>query len=213
MRSFKFTLDRKSLEVFYVSFIRQILEYADVVWDNLAQSEEDDLEKIQLEAAKIICGATNLVSINNLYSETGLEPLSIRRRTHRLIVFYKMYHALAPRYLSSLIPSHVGNINSYNLRNSSNLRNISCRSQLLSKSFLPSTINSWNSLTDEVRSAPSLNSFKSLLSRGRKDVPLFYYEGDRQTSVYHARLRTHCSNLNEHLFTKKHSRESSLYLW
>jgi len=113
-----------------------------------------------------------------------------------------MYHALAPRYISSLIPSHVGNITSYNLRNSSNLRNISCRSQLLSTSFLPSTINSWNSLTDEVRSAPSLNSFKSLLSRGRKDVPLFYYEGDRQTCVYHARLRTHCSNLNDHFFTK-----------
>jgi len=113
-----------------------------------------------------------------------------------------MYHALAPRYLSSLIPNQVGNITSYNLRNSSNLRNISCRSQLLSKSFLPSTINSWNSLTDDVRWAPSLNSFKRLLSRGRKDVPLFYYEGDRQTCVYHARLRTHCSNLNEHLFTK-----------
>jgi len=115
------------------------------------------------------------VSINNLFSETGLEPLYIKRRTHRLILFHKMHHALAPRYLSSLIPSQVGNITSYNLRNSSNLRNISCGSQLLLKSFLPSTINSWKSLTDEVRSAPSLNSFKSLLSRGRKDVPLFYY--------------------------------------
>jgi len=46
MRSFKFTLDRKSLEVFYFSFVRPILEHADVVWDNLTQSEEDDLEKI-----------------------------------------------------------------------------------------------------------------------------------------------------------------------
>jgi len=99
MRPFKFTLDRKSLEVFYFSFIRPILEHADVVWDNLTQSEEDDLVKIQLEAARIICGATKLVSINNIYSETGLEPLSIRRRTHILILFYKMYHALAPRYL------------------------------------------------------------------------------------------------------------------
>jgi len=58
MRTFKFTLDRKSLEVFYCSFIWPILEYADVVWDNLTQSEEDDLENTQLEAARIICGAT-----------------------------------------------------------------------------------------------------------------------------------------------------------
>ena len=60
MRSFKFTLDPKSLEVFYFSFIRPILEYADVVWDNLTQLEEEDLEKIQLEAARIIFGATKL---------------------------------------------------------------------------------------------------------------------------------------------------------
>jgi len=46
MRSFKFTLDHKSLEVFYFLFIRPILEYSDVVWDNITQSEEDDLEKI-----------------------------------------------------------------------------------------------------------------------------------------------------------------------
>jgi len=199
IHSFKFTLDRKSLEVDFL-FIRPILEYADVVWGSLTQSKEDELEKIQLETARVICGATKLVSINNFYSETGLEPLYIRRRTHRLILFYKMYHALAPRYLSSLISSQVGNITIYNLRNSLNLRHISCRSQLLSKSFLPSTINSWTSLTDW--SAPSLIAFKSLLSRGRKDVPLFYYEGDRQTCVYHARLRTHCSKLNEHLFIK-----------
>jgi len=166
-----------------------ILEYADVVCENLTQSDENDLDKIQLKAARIICSAKKILSINNL-------------RTHRLIMFYKMYHALAPRYLSSLIPSQVGNITSYNLRNSSNLRNISCRSQLLSKSFLPPSIISWNSLTDEVRTVPSLNTFKCLLSKGRKDVPLFYYECDRQTCVYYARLRTHCSNLYEHLFTK-----------
>jgi len=69
MRSFKFTLDRKSLEVFYFSFIRPILEYADVVWDNLTQSEQDDLEKIQLEASRIICGATNCPSIISILKQ------------------------------------------------------------------------------------------------------------------------------------------------
>ena len=34
MRKFKYTLDRKSLETIYIAFIRPILEYADVVWDN-----------------------------------------------------------------------------------------------------------------------------------------------------------------------------------
>jgi len=60
MRFFKFVLDRKSLVVYYISFIRPVLEYADVVWNNLSQTDVNDLEKIQLEAARIIPGAPNL---------------------------------------------------------------------------------------------------------------------------------------------------------
>ena len=58
MRSFKLTLDRKSLKVFFFPFIRPISDYADVVLDNFTQSEEDVLEKIQLEAARIVVGTT-----------------------------------------------------------------------------------------------------------------------------------------------------------
>ena len=37
-----------------MAFIRPILEYADVVWCNITKYEEDELEKIQLEAARIV---------------------------------------------------------------------------------------------------------------------------------------------------------------
>ena len=46
LRSLKFILDRQSLETIYKSFIRPTLEYADVVWDNITQVEEEVLEKI-----------------------------------------------------------------------------------------------------------------------------------------------------------------------
>ena len=71
MRKLKFRLDRKALETIYMAFIRPILEYADVVWCNITKYEEDELEKIQLEAARIVTGTTKLVSIENLYKETG----------------------------------------------------------------------------------------------------------------------------------------------
>ena len=51
MRKFKYTLVRKSLETIFITFIRPILEYADVIWDNCTQQEKNALEKIQLEAA------------------------------------------------------------------------------------------------------------------------------------------------------------------
>ena len=74
MRKFKFLLDRKSLETIYFSFIRPILEYGDVVWDNCTQQEKQDIEKIQIEAARIVTGTTKLVSINSLYEEKAGKP-------------------------------------------------------------------------------------------------------------------------------------------
>ena len=121
---------------------------------------------------------------------------------HKLIMIYKMNHSLTPPYLSSLIPSRVGDTTTYPLRNSSNLRNINCRTQLLSKSFLPSSISLWNTLPESVRSSPSLPSFKYNLTKNKRTTPLFYYDGDRKWNVIHARLRMHCSKLNEHLYSK-----------
>ena len=62
MRKLKFRLDRKALETIYMAFIRPILEYADVVWCNITKYEEDELEKIQCEASRIVTGTTKLVS-------------------------------------------------------------------------------------------------------------------------------------------------------
>ena len=63
MLKLKFLLSRKSLQIIYFSFIRPLLEYADVVWDNCTQYGANELEKIQHEAARIVSGATKLVSI------------------------------------------------------------------------------------------------------------------------------------------------------
>ena len=78
MRRCKFLLDRRSLQTIYFSFIRPILEYADVVWNNCTKDEADELELIQNEAARIVTGATRLVSIESLLVETGWEYLSER---------------------------------------------------------------------------------------------------------------------------------------
>ena len=89
MRKLKSKLDRRSLQTIYFSFVRPLLEYADVVWDNCTQHEVNDLEKIQNEAARIVSGATKLVSINSLSLETGWETLSSRRKKHKLQLFLR----------------------------------------------------------------------------------------------------------------------------
>ena len=54
MRQLKNRLDRKFLQVMFFSFVRPIIEYADVVWNNMPQYLKDDLDKIQNEAARIV---------------------------------------------------------------------------------------------------------------------------------------------------------------
>ena len=64
--------------------IRQlfVIDYADVVWDNCTQYKINALEQIhvpvQIEAARITTEATNLVSLEMLYQETGWESLEKR---------------------------------------------------------------------------------------------------------------------------------------
>ena len=127
MRKLKFLLDRDSLNRIYISFIRPVLEYSDVVWDNCAQIEINALEKIQLEAARIVTGATKLVALEMLYRRTGWESLQERRQKHKMCLFYKKAGGLTPSYLSDLVPL------SYNLRDSHNIRPIQTRTQLYYK--------------------------------------------------------------------------------
>ena len=92
LRSLKFILSRSSLERMYLSFIRPILEYGDVLWDNCSQSLRNDIEAVHVEAARIVTGATKLCNIQSLLSDLKWEPLSERRKKHILTLFYKMHH-------------------------------------------------------------------------------------------------------------------------
>ena len=88
MRSLKFKLRRQSLNQIYISFLRPILEYASVDWDNCTQLEKDSLETIQHESPRIVTGTTRSVSIVNVYKEIGWLSLSDRRKYQKLIYTY-----------------------------------------------------------------------------------------------------------------------------
>ena len=90
MRKLKFELSRQSRETIYLTFIRPVLEYTNVVWDNCTHYEKEELEKIQNELARIITGTTKIASIHALYKEIGWDTLDSRRRKHKLTLFYKM---------------------------------------------------------------------------------------------------------------------------
>ncbi len=68
---FKYTLSRKTLEIGYITFTRPILEYGDVIYDACSIEDTTKLEKVQLEAARIVTGTKFRTSSNKLYLELG----------------------------------------------------------------------------------------------------------------------------------------------
>ena len=203
MRKLKFVLDRKSLEKIYFCFVRPILEYADIAWDNCTKYQKEELDKIQHEAARIVTGTTKYISIRELNKETNWESLESRRQKHKLVLFYKMIHGITPNYLSSLVPPLVGDLSGYSLRNSGNIAAPFSRTKLYAESFLPSVIQLWNSLPQAVKNCSSLGAFKTSLDKqGVSNPPSYYYTGDRRAQVLHTRLRTNSSSLNLTLFQK-----------
>ena len=52
-------------EKVYVAYIRLVVEYVGVVWDECTIEQQDRLEKVQHEAAKIIAGLLKFVILAN----------------------------------------------------------------------------------------------------------------------------------------------------
>ena len=84
LRSMKFILNRKSLECLYFTFIRPLLEYSSSVWDNCSDEYSSKVEAIQVEAARIVTGATKLCSIDKLNNELKWAKLVDRRNHQKL---------------------------------------------------------------------------------------------------------------------------------
>ena len=202
LRALKFRIHRNSLQRIYFAFIRPLLEYSDVIWDNCSNECKTQLESIHNEAARIVSGATKLCSIQKLLGELGWETLQERRSKHKLIIFFKILNGLTPEYLSDLMPPLVSDTNPYNLRNSDNVQSFRARTNIFFNSFFPSTIRAWNNISEDIRNANTVNTFKSRLNRNRQMPPKYFNVGSRIGQILHARLRMECSSLNSHLYRK-----------
>ena len=168
------------------------------MWKNCTQYESNELDKIQNETARTVSGATKLVSIVSLHTETGWETMGSRRKPHKLTLFYN----ICPDYLASLVSATVGSVSTYPLRNSSDLQTLHTVFSSLLSSFLPSAVRDWNELPEHTRNSPSLNIFKNRLNPNLISPPRYYNTGKRLVQIYHAKLRTACSPLRQHMHSK-----------
>ena len=96
LRSLKFKLNRPVLEKIFLSCIRPVMEYADIVWSGAPFSLLAKLDQIVSKAMRLITGAPAKSNMDNLYKETGWPLLSERHEIHILKMMYKITNNFAP---------------------------------------------------------------------------------------------------------------------
>jgi hypothetical protein len=180
--------------------IRPIIKYGDIVFDNITISQSEQLEKIQRRAALICTGAYRHTEHVTLLREVGWEPLSDRRRFHRLVAYYKMLNGPCPPHISNILPHLVANLTTYNLRNRQKIRPKFCRLNSSLKSFFPRTTRDWNLLPEETKLANSIHIFKRLIHTTESVNPYYLLHKGRG-GIYLSRIRMGLSGLNAHRFT------------
>ena len=73
LKTLNWKLNRRSLEILYVSFCQATFEYTEVIWDSAPSHQHlfDNIEKLQIEATRIVTGTNIYSSLELLYRETG----------------------------------------------------------------------------------------------------------------------------------------------
>ena len=190
LKRIKNLVPRTCLETLYKTMIRPIMEYGDVIFDCSPNYQLSLLDNVQREAALTCTSGYLRTSTDHLLNELGWEPLSVRRKNHRLCIMYKIQNNLTPEYLRNICPLQRRDVVQYPLRNQGDIARVNARTALYFNSFFPCTIRDWNSLSIDTRQKPSLESFKKgllKLSNVVKHKHFSYSIG--RASVHHCRMR------------------------
>ena len=133
----------------YFSFIRPLLVYEDIIWDNCCNYEKFEIEKIQIEAGRIITGTTNHVRNQKFLKKQG--RIVLKRGVINMVTFFKMVKGYAPTYLQIIVPPSVHQVSQRNLRNNQNLTVPRARTNLYNNSFIPVATREWNLLSSDAK--------------------------------------------------------------
>jgi hypothetical protein len=160
LKRLQYKLPRAVLEHIYLTMIRPVIEYGDIVYDNLTKKQIEQLEHIQRRAGLICTGAYKHTEHKTLLKELGWEPLCDRRKAHQLLTYYKLVNGPTPAHISAIMTKPISTQTGYNLRNKHNLRAPLNRLEICKGSYFPQTIKDWNNLKIETRASLTFHSFK-----------------------------------------------------
>ncbi|KAI8493802.1 hypothetical protein Bbelb_281490 [Branchiostoma belcheri] len=167
-RTFEY-IDTEVFLLLYKSLIRPHLEYGAPVWSPHQWKQADQIENVQRRASKRVPGLNNLPYEERL-KVLRLPTLVYRRIRGDMIMTYKYIHGKLDT--EGCLPKM-----QEKTRTRGNSLRLSKRSVNNNKRlffYSNRVVTWWNSLPEEVVSAPSVNSFKNRLDKHMRSHPVVY---------------------------------------
>ena len=159
-RAFQF-IDREVFINLYKSMVLPVLEYANQVWSPRLKKHKVALENVQRRATRLVGGMHGLTYEQRL-RKLKLPTLAYRRLRGDLIETFKVLNNLYDPEVSGFIPLRkTGTTRGHSLKIFKERANLNIRKF----GFPHRVVDIWNSLPENVASAPSLNCFKNRLDR------------------------------------------------
>ena len=151
----------------FKSVERPHLEYASTSWTPIFKKDKFQIENVQRRATRLVKSIRHL-SYEERLRALGLTSLEYRRERADMIQVYKIMHGIDKIDKDKFFTMHT-----YAATRGHSLKLFKRRSRLLvrANSFSHRVVDNWNSLTEDIVNAPSLNAFKSRLNRFWREHP------------------------------------------
>ena len=172
-RSFQF-LNIKTFLPLYTALVRSGIEYGQAIWSPYKMKDIEKIEGVQRRATRVVPGLGDKTYEERL-KILKLPTLRHRRLRGDMIETYKIVHGIYDKAVSPDLKLKQGMRNSAG-RNGHSLEIFQPRTRLQSSRniFTNRVWKGWNSLTEHIVTAPSVNAFKARLDKYWKDNPAIY---------------------------------------
>ena len=165
IRSIRRCLTSRARTMLVTCFVFARLDYCNAVFAGLPRCDLDRLQSIQNAAVRLIAGARKFDHVTPLLQTRHWLPVEQRVVFKLCVMMYKTVNCMAPSYLHDYVILPASGAYSRRLRSpdTGQLCVPRTRTAIGDRAFAVAGPRAWNSLPVQVRSAPSLPTFKKHL--------------------------------------------------